>query len=74
MGKVLWHVTMSLDGFLVGPNDSMDWVFGYAPNRSDSSATRGILEEVIRSNGLVLCVGLWSGKRFGSLAHHSDVA
>ncbi len=26
MDKVLWHVTMSLDGFIAGPNDSMDWV------------------------------------------------
>ncbi|MBO2454627.1 dihydrofolate reductase family protein [Actinomadura barringtoniae] len=26
-GKVLWHVTMSLDGFITGPDDSMDWVF-----------------------------------------------
>jgi hypothetical protein len=27
-GNVLWHVTMSLDGFVAGRNDSMDWVFG----------------------------------------------
>ena len=26
-GKVLWHVTMSLDGFIAGPGDAMDWVF-----------------------------------------------
>jgi len=26
-GKVLWHVTMSLDGFIAGPGDTMDWVF-----------------------------------------------
>ena len=26
MGKALWHVAMSLDGFIAGPNDSMDWV------------------------------------------------
>ena len=26
MGTVIWHVTMSLDGFIAGPNDSMDWV------------------------------------------------
>jgi hypothetical protein len=24
--RVIWHVTMSLDGFIAGPNDSMDWV------------------------------------------------
>jgi dihydrofolate reductase len=56
MGKVLWRVTMSLDGFIAGPNDSMDWVFGYVP--LDSPATRGMLKEVIRSTGSVL-----SGRR-----------
>lgn len=26
--KVLWHFTMSLDGFVVGPNHAMDWMTG----------------------------------------------
>jgi dihydrofolate reductase len=29
-GKVVVHRTMSLDGFIAGPGDSMDWVFEYA--------------------------------------------
>jgi hypothetical protein len=24
MRKVIWHVTMSLDGFMAGPDDSVD--------------------------------------------------
>jgi dihydrofolate reductase len=28
MSKVLWHTTMSLDGFVAGPDDAMDWAFG----------------------------------------------
>ena len=56
MGKIFWHVTMSLDGFLAGPNDGMDWVFGYVP--LDSPETRAMLEEAIRSTGSVL-----SGRR-----------
>ncbi len=28
-GKVIWSVTMSLDGFIAVPNDEMDWVFEY---------------------------------------------
>jgi dihydrofolate reductase len=33
VGSVLWHVTMSLDGFVTGPGDEMDWVFEHAgPN------------------------------------------
>jgi hypothetical protein len=26
-GKVLWHVTMSLDGFIAGPDHEMEWAF-----------------------------------------------
>lgn len=28
-GKVVVHRTMSLDGFIAGPGDSMDWIFEY---------------------------------------------
>jgi hypothetical protein len=32
-GIVVWHVTMSLDGFIAGPDDAMDWFFEHAePN------------------------------------------
>jgi hypothetical protein len=27
LGRVVWHMTMSLDGFIAGPDDAMDWVF-----------------------------------------------
>ncbi|GHJ44206.1 deaminase [Catellatospora sp. TT07R-123] len=29
MGKVLWHATMSLDGFIAGPKGEMDWMSGH---------------------------------------------
>jgi dihydrofolate reductase len=33
MGNVLWHITMSLDGFIAGRDDAMDWIFRYpGPN------------------------------------------
>ncbi len=70
MGKVLWHFTMSLDGFIAGPNDAMDWVFDYvelpsaaAPDPSGSSGTQSIVEETIRSTGAVL-----SGRRSYNVA------
>jgi hypothetical protein len=50
MSKVFWHVTMSLDGFIAGPNDAMDWVFGYVP--LDAPATRAMLEEIIRTTSV----------------------
>jgi dihydrofolate reductase len=55
MGKLFWHVTMSLDGFIAS-DDSMDWVFGYVP--VDAPETRAMREEVIQSTGSVL-----SGRR-----------
>ncbi|MEY9848721.1 dihydrofolate reductase family protein [Streptacidiphilus sp. MAP5-3] len=33
MTKVLWHITMSLDGFIAAPNDDMAWIADYVgPN------------------------------------------
>ena len=45
-GKVVVHRTMSLDGFIAGPGDSMDWIFGYvAPDE---------FPEMITSTGAIL--------------------
>src|SRR2546430_17541973 len=50
-GKVLWHVTLSLDGFIAGPDDGMDWVVRFAgPNP--------VVDQVIQTIGAVL-----SGRR-----------
>src|ERR1700704_3383308 len=39
MGLVLWHTTMSLDGFIAGPDDAMEWVFEYpSPNETVAEA------------------------------------
>jgi dihydrofolate reductase len=47
VGKVVWHVTMSLDGFIAGPGDAMDWVFRYVgPNP--------VADEVIARTGALL--------------------
>jgi hypothetical protein len=29
VAAVVWHVTMSLDGFIAGTGDAMEWVFDY---------------------------------------------
>lgn len=46
-GKVLWHLTMSLDGFAAGPGHSMDWLAG-------DTGTPGIEEEAAANLGAVL--------------------
>lgn len=46
-GKVLWHFTMSLDGYVAGPGHSMDWMTGF-------SARPGLVEEYVETTGAIL--------------------
>jgi dihydrofolate reductase len=43
-GNVLWHFTMSLDGFVTGANHTMDWMTGFS-NRP------GLEEEYVETTG-----------------------
>ncbi|MEU1198099.1 dihydrofolate reductase family protein [Streptomyces sp. NPDC005813] len=45
--SVVWHTTMSLDGFVAGPDDAMDWVFDLT-DRSPAG------DRTIRTTGAVL--------------------
>jgi dihydrofolate reductase len=45
-GKVLWHFSMSLDGFVAGPNHDMGWLTG--TNRP------GLIDEYVTTTGAVL--------------------
>ncbi|WP_433326696.1 dihydrofolate reductase family protein [Spirillospora sp. CA-294931] len=47
-GKVLWHFTMSLDGFVAGPDHAMDWM------STGISARPGLEDEYVRTTGAVL--------------------
>jgi dihydrofolate reductase len=47
MAKVVWHVTMSLDGFIAGPGGSMDWMLGFGDEDDE-------VNELIRRIGAVL--------------------
>lgn len=55
MSQVVWHVSMSLDGFIAGPDDSMQWVFDFfedeGPNR--------LADEVMHSTGAILAGRRW---------------
>ena len=80
-GKVLWHFTMSLDGFVAAPNHAMDWMTG-------TSHRPGLIEEYTQTTGAVLggrggfdafpdvsaiYGGAWQGPVF-VLTHHPDDA
>ena len=81
-GKVLWHFTMSLDGFVAGPNHEMDWMM------TGVSSRPGLFEEYVETTGAVLggrdgwdafpdpsavYGGAWHGPIF-VLTHHPDDA
>lgn len=81
-GKVLWHFTMSLDGFVAGPGHSMDWMRGIQEGERD------IVADYVETTGAILggrdgwdafpdasltYGGRWSGPTF-VLTHHPDDA
>jgi dihydrofolate reductase len=80
-GKVLWHFSMSLDGYVAGPGHSMDWM-------PEATNRQGLIEEYIQTTGAVLggrdgwdafpdphavYGGAWSGPIF-VLTHHPEDA
>jgi len=80
-GKVLWHFSMSLDGYVAGPGHGMAWMPA-ATNRP------GLIEEYVATTGAVLggrdgwdafpdagavYGGAWSGPLF-VLTHHPEDA
>jgi dihydrofolate reductase len=56
MTQTTWHVTMSLDGFIAGPDDTMDWAFGHGP-------AGPVADEMLESTGAVL-----GGRRWHDIA------
>src|SRR6201985_1560739 len=48
MGKLICHTMMSLDGYIAGRDDDMDWVFGVDGGSGETVA------EVLRSTGALL--------------------
>ena len=80
-GKVLWHFTMSLDGFVAGPNHTMDWMTG-------TSFRPGLVQEYVETTGRragrsgwldaypdvsLIYGGAWQGPVF-VLTHHPEDA
>lgn len=49
-GKILWHFTMSLDGFVAGPGGSMDWMSGLsiAPQLSTETLSHNVTTKGLR--------------------------
>jgi dihydrofolate reductase len=64
MSMVIWHITMSLDGFIAGPEDSMDWAVrewsDEGANTRDIEVERSTMaDDVLRSAGAILGGRRW---------------
>jgi dihydrofolate reductase len=79
MGQVLWHATMSLDGFIAGPRDDMTWLADYRgpnPTADQVLAQTGALLIGHRTYQLAKTEqgkpygGAWAGPMF-VLTHHA---
>jgi dihydrofolate reductase len=51
---VLWYVTMSLDGFIAGPGDGMNWVFKHAGPNPDICSSVSRAREAAGGKNVVL--------------------
>jgi dihydrofolate reductase len=51
MSEVLWHTQMSLDGFIAGPGDAMEWAFEDWDSGDEPDET---IDQVVRSTGALL--------------------
>jgi dihydrofolate reductase len=49
MAAVVWHITMSLDGFIAGADEAMEWVFDYFSEETNETAG-----EVIETTGAII--------------------
>jgi dihydrofolate reductase len=61
---VIWHVTMSLDGYIAGPDDSMDWVVaawsdGGKRTRDVEVQRSTVADDVMNSAGAILAGRRW---------------
>jgi dihydrofolate reductase len=52
MSKVIWHVAMSVDGFIAGPDDAMDWM-------SERDEHSKVADDVMTSVGAILAGRRW---------------
>jgi dihydrofolate reductase len=52
MSSVIWHTKMSLDGFIAGPDDAMEWAFA-------SGGPNALADEIRDETGAILAGRRW---------------
>jgi dihydrofolate reductase len=84
VGKLIWHVTMSLDGFIAGPDHAMQWAFEHGEQTPLGEEVRTTTGAVLGGRGWYdaaaakyrgaagIYGGDWSGSVFVLTSHPSD--
>ncbi len=47
MGKIIIHATMSMDGFIAGPDDEIDWIFKYKDDEMVDKVMKDIGADIL---------------------------
>jgi dihydrofolate reductase len=68
MSCVIWHVTMSLDGFIAGPNDSMDWVVAQWSDGGESTRDIDVQRSAVADDVLQAAGAILGGRRWYDVA------
>jgi dihydrofolate reductase len=68
MRSVIWHVTMSLDGFIAGPDDSMDWVVAQWSDGGENTRDIEVQKSAVADNVLQNAGAILGGRRWYDVA------
>lgn len=68
MSKVIWHVTMSLDGFIAGRDDSMDWVVAHWTDGGKKTRDIDVQRSPVADNVLKSAGAILGGRRWYDVA------
>ena len=64
MSTVIWHTMMSLDGYIAGPGDSMDWAFEQPGGSALADETRGAIGAIVAGRRWYdLATERWDGRQ-----------
>jgi dihydrofolate reductase len=68
VSNLIWHVTMSLDGFIAGRDDSMDWVVAQWSNGGDNTRDIEVQRSAVADDVLQRAGAILGGRRWYDVA------
>jgi dihydrofolate reductase len=68
MSSVIWHVTMSLDGLIAGPDNSMDWVVAQWSDGGENTRDIEVQKSTVADDVLQNAGAILGGRRWYDIA------